>query len=78
MRIARLCAARPGRMRLGIKIKQACFTAPGFHYLCIGITSSDMTTILIAILLLALLPDIYIWHLLSRAGVAAGWEDFRF
>ena len=35
-----------------------------------------MTTILIAILLLALLPDIYIW--LSRAGVAAGWEDFRF
>ena len=25
-----------------------------------------------------LLPDIYIWHLLSRAGVAAGWEDFRF
>ena len=73
MRIARLCAARPGRMRLGIKIKQACFTAPGFHYLCIGITSSDMTTILIAILLLALLPDIYIWHLLSRAGVAAGW-----
>ena len=60
-------------MRLGIKIKQACFTAPGFHYLCIGITSSDMTTILIAILLLALLPDIYIWHLLSRAGVAAGW-----
>ncbi|GEM_PF-4305514 len=37
-----------------------------------------MTTILIAILLLALLPDIYIWHLLSRAGVAAGWEDFRF
>ena len=73
MRIARLCAARPGRMRLGIKIKQACFTAPGFSYLCIGITSSDMTTILIAILLLALLPDIYIWHLLSRAGVAAGW-----
>ena len=32
-----------------------------------------MTTILIAILLLALLPDIYIC-----AGVAAGWEDFRF
>lgn len=32
-----------------------------------------MTTILITILLLALLPNIYIWHLVSRAALSAWW-----
>ncbi len=48
--------------------------AVGRFFVTLPTILRTMTTILIAILLLTVLPDIYIWHAAARAGVPLFWN----